>query len=113
MDIFELGRITVPEITHVLSRTSERFTKQFYGNEIAQEIIHSSEKYDAIMMESYFTQEPVSALIHKFGCVGIEVSTIGDSVWINELAGKSYVLTNAILKLYIYISEIQWLLFHQ
>ncbi|CAH1389504.1 unnamed protein product [Nezara viridula] len=38
-------------------------------------------------MESFFVQEPVSALVHKFGCVGIEISTLGDSAWINEFAG--------------------------
>lgn len=74
-------------ISHAISRSTECLSNEFYGNPIAQEIIHSSEKYDAVLMESLFSQEPVSALIHKFGCVGIEISTLGDSAWINEFAG--------------------------
>ncbi|XP_014286946.1 UDP-glucosyltransferase 2 [Halyomorpha halys] len=90
LEISILGQMSVPGVSHAISRTSEVFSYDFYGNPTAQEIIHSSEKYDAILMESMFTQEPVSALIHKFGCVGIEISTMGDSAWINEFSGSPH-----------------------
>ncbi|CAH1389503.1 unnamed protein product [Nezara viridula] len=70
-----------------MSTISEEMSEIFYGNQIAQEIIHSSDKYDAVIIESYFLQEPVSALIHKFNCVGIEISSLGDSAWIAEMSG--------------------------
>ncbi|CAH1389506.1 unnamed protein product [Nezara viridula] len=87
MDVFELRRKSIPEVSHIFARTAERFSEHYYGNQVAQEIIHSTDKYDAVLMESFFNQEAVSSLVHKFGCVGIEVSTLGDSAWINEFAG--------------------------
>ncbi|XP_014292867.1 UDP-glucosyltransferase 2 [Halyomorpha halys] len=52
-----------------------------------QKLIHSDEKFDAVVSESYVVQEYVSALIHKFNAVGIEIISLGDFGWVNELAG--------------------------
>ncbi|XP_024217742.1 UDP-glucosyltransferase 2 [Halyomorpha halys] len=90
MNLMDLSSASVPGVSHILARTAIRFTEHYYANPIAQEIIHSSDQYDAILMESYFNQEPVSALVHKFGCVGIEISSLGDSAWINEFSGITH-----------------------
>lgn len=42
-----------------------------------QKLIHSNEKFDGVMFESYFVQEYLSAFIHKFGAVGIEIMPLG------------------------------------
>ncbi|CAH1389491.1 unnamed protein product [Nezara viridula] len=52
-----------------------------------QKLIHSDEKFDAVLSESYFIQEYISAFIHKFNAVGIDIVSLGDSGWMNELAG--------------------------
>ncbi|CAH1389490.1 unnamed protein product [Nezara viridula] len=52
-----------------------------------QKLIHSDEKFDAVLVESYVLQEYLSAFIHKFNAVGIDIVSLGDSGWMNELAG--------------------------
>ncbi|CAH1389493.1 unnamed protein product [Nezara viridula] len=52
-----------------------------------KKLIHSNDHFDAVLMESYAVQEYQSALIHKFGCVGIEIIPLGDFSWVNEISG--------------------------
>ncbi|CAH1389492.1 unnamed protein product [Nezara viridula] len=52
-----------------------------------QKLIHSDEKFDAVLFETYFIQEYQSPFIHKFNAVGIDIISLGDSGWMNELAG--------------------------
>ena len=47
------------------------------GNPPVQELIHSDQTFDAVLMDSYFLQEYQSALIHKFQAVGIEIMPLG------------------------------------
>lgn len=72
--------------------------KQFYGfifllgplvmeTPSVQKLIHSNEKFDAVLFESSICQEFYSPFIHKFNAVGIDIITLGDSGWTNELAG--------------------------
>ncbi|XP_014275916.1 UDP-glucosyltransferase 2 [Halyomorpha halys] len=54
-----------------------------------QKLVQSDEKFDAVLIESYFVQEYLSAFIHKFNAVGIDIMSLGDSAWANELTGLS------------------------
>lgn len=74
--------------SHVMSRTAEKYAREMYGSEEAQKIIHSSGNYDAIIIESQFAQEAVSALLHKFGKPAIEIAPMHDMAWLNELSGN-------------------------
>lgn len=78
-------------MSYLLGTFFEVFAEHAYGNTVSQNLIHGSETFDAVMMESYFGQEHVSAFIHKFGCVGIEIATMGDQAWLNELSGNIYI----------------------
>nr|XP_024216492.1 UDP-glucuronosyltransferase 1-9 [Halyomorpha halys]XP_024216493.1 UDP-glucuronosyltransferase 1-9 [Halyomorpha halys] len=52
-----------------------------------QKLIHSDEKFDVVLSESYFIQEYLSAFMHKFNAVGIDIISLGDFGWMNELVG--------------------------
>ena len=48
------------------------------GSATVQKLIHSDEKFDAVMMESYFIQQYQSAFLHKFNAIGIETISFGE-----------------------------------
>ncbi|XP_014286941.1 UDP-glucosyltransferase 2 isoform X2 [Halyomorpha halys] len=42
-----------------------------------QKLIHSDEKFDAVLFESYVIQEYLSAFMHKFNAIGIDIVSVG------------------------------------
>ncbi|CAH1389502.1 unnamed protein product [Nezara viridula] len=83
----EFGEFSIPKVTSIMYDMFLLSAPAFLSSPKMQELIHSNEKFDAIIMESYLTHQFVSPLIHKFGAVGIEVRPLGDSAWVHELSG--------------------------
>ncbi|XP_024217739.2 UDP-glucosyltransferase 2-like [Halyomorpha halys] len=83
----DFGEASVITITMIMYEIFISFAPRLLGHPKVQELIHSNEKFDAIIMESYFNHQFLSPLIHKFGAVGIEVMPLGDCAWTNELSG--------------------------
>nr|XP_014286924.1 UDP-glucuronosyltransferase 2B17-like [Halyomorpha halys] len=83
----EFGEANVPITVIALYEIFLSLAPLHLGNPRIQELIHSNEKFDAVLVESYFVQEYLSAFLHKFGAVGIEIMPLGDCAWVNELSG--------------------------
>lgn len=83
----EFGEQNVPITVIMLYEMFLQLAPHFLGDSRIQQLIHSNEKFDAVMFESYFVQEYLSPLIHKFGAVGVEIMPLGDCAWVNELSG--------------------------
>lgn len=75
------------EYTHDMYWFGKLMAQYYLGSPEIQELIHSDQKFDAVMFESYFYQEYLSAFIHKFNAIAIEVLTLGDCAWVNEMSG--------------------------
>lgn len=65
------------ETIHGMYMMLDMFSSHSVGSKEVQDLIHSDQKFDAVMFESYFYQEFVSAFIHKFNAIGIEVLSLG------------------------------------
>lgn len=87
VNLLEFGALPIPLATLRLSTAAIAVSEEYFGSEEAQRLIHGNDTFDAVLMESHFAQEAASAFIHKFGCVGIEIATMGDVAWLNELSG--------------------------
>nr|XP_024216483.1 uncharacterized protein LOC106687521 [Halyomorpha halys] len=87
INLMDLVNNTVIEDLQTLFRFSFLLSPAFLESPTVQKLIHSDEKFDAVLSESYFIQECQSAFIHKFNAVGIEIVSLGDFGWMNELAG--------------------------
>ncbi|CAH1389499.1 unnamed protein product [Nezara viridula] len=83
----EFGETNIPLTVITLYEIFLSLAPHFLSDSRVQKLIHSNEKFDAVMFETYFVQEYLSPLIHKFGAVGIEVMPLGDCAWVNELSG--------------------------
>ncbi|XP_014261181.1 uncharacterized protein LOC106673546 [Cimex lectularius] len=87
MNLIDFGKLSSPVIPFWLNEMGLFLTEKVLQSEELQGLIHSDEKYDVIMTESLFFQEPLAAFMHKFNAIGIDVNPHGESAWINELAG--------------------------
>ncbi|XP_014275846.1 UDP-glycosyltransferase UGT4 [Halyomorpha halys] len=87
LDFIELGEMNIARHSHTVYNQIIYLMEHVLQEEGIQKLIHSKRSFDAVIMESYFFQEANSALIHKFGAVGIELVPLADSAWVNELSG--------------------------
>ncbi|XP_014286934.1 UDP-glucosyltransferase 2 [Halyomorpha halys] len=87
IDLMAIAETNLMVYTSEMYSYGEIMARYYVGNKEVQELIHSDQKFDAVMFESYFYQEYLSALIHKFNAIPIEVMTLGDCAWINEMSG--------------------------
>ncbi|XP_014286944.1 UDP-glucosyltransferase 2 [Halyomorpha halys] len=83
----EFGEMSVPATIKLMYDMFLLSAPTFFANPKIQQLIHSNEKFDAIVMESYVSHQFFSPLLHKFGAVGIEVRPLGDCSWVHELSG--------------------------
>ncbi|CAH1389501.1 unnamed protein product [Nezara viridula] len=83
----DFGELSVPFFTIMMHEIFLMIAPLLLGHPKIQQLIHSNEKFDAILMESYFSHQFISPFIHKFGAVGIEVMPLGDCAWTDELTG--------------------------
>lgn len=51
------------------------------------EIIKSDRHYDAVMSESFFSQEWSAVFGHRFNAIRIVLSTFGSNAWVDEMSG--------------------------
>ncbi|XP_066904016.1 UDP-glucosyltransferase 2 [Halyomorpha halys] len=87
VDFVRISEMNLLEYANEMYTFGEVLAHFYLGNKEVQELIHSDQKFDAVMFESYFYQEYLSALIHKFNAIPIEVITLGDCAWVNEMSG--------------------------
>ncbi|CAH1389496.1 unnamed protein product [Nezara viridula] len=86
-DYLKASEMNLVDYTHEMYFFGEIMAKHYVGSKEIQDLIHSDQKFDAVMFESYFYQEYLSAFIHKFDAIAIEVLTLGDCAWVNEMSG--------------------------
>ncbi|CAH1389500.1 unnamed protein product [Nezara viridula] len=83
----DFGSLNIWLYTNTMYKLGEAMARYYIGSKEVQDLIHSDDKFDAVMFESYFYQEYLSALTHKFNAIGIEVISLGDCAWVNEMSG--------------------------
>ncbi|CAH1389494.1 unnamed protein product [Nezara viridula] len=84
LKVHEMGLL---EYTRFMYSFGEVMARYYVGSKEVQDLIHSNQRFDAVMFESYFYQEYLSGFIHKFDAIAIEVITLGDCAWVNEMSG--------------------------
>ena len=76
-DNVALGEMSIHGYTAEMYRFGLIMARFYLPSKEIQALVHSDQKFDAVMFESNFYQEYLTPLIHKFDAIGIEIVTLG------------------------------------
>ncbi|CAG9762345.1 unnamed protein product [Ceutorhynchus assimilis] len=87
INLFEKSSINPLVAIYVMNKIGLKQTENTLKHESFQQLIHSTEKFDAVIV-GQFMNDALKAMAHHFGGHLILFSSVGTSTWVNHLVGN-------------------------